>query len=55
LSRLGSALLLDFLDLVDQIVSLLEKLGTLIGAVHGVRLAAIEKIELSHGVVVIGA
>jgi len=35
--------------------ALLEQLGALIGAVHGVRLAAIEKIEIGHGVVVIGA
>src|SRR6266446_1098438 len=47
------ALLLDFLDLVDEVVSLLLQAGTLFGALHHVRLAAIEEVQVGHGIVVV--
>src|SRR4030095_5714168 len=53
--RLRCALLLDFLDLVHQIVGLLLQVGALAGAFHRVSLAAIEQVQISHGVVVVGA
>src|SRR5579862_4572219 len=52
--RLRSALLLDFFDLVHQVVGLFDQVGTRAGAVGGVGLAAIEQIQIGHGVVVIG-
>src|SRR5258707_7156916 len=48
------ALLLDLLDLVDEIVGLLKEGGALIGGLHHIGLAAIEEVEVGHGVVIIG-
>src|ERR1700730_1021250 len=53
LLRLFGALLLDFLHLVDQVVGLLQQGGALILAFHHVRLAAVQEIQISHGVIVI--
>src|SRR5271154_4251585 len=52
--RLVGALLLDFFDLVDEVVGLLGQCGAFIGAFHGVRFAAIEEVEIGHRVVVVG-
>ena len=48
------ALLLDFLDLVDEIVGLFEQGGALFGGFHHVGLAAIEEVQVGHSIVVIG-
>src|SRR2546430_582467 len=47
------ALLLDFLDLIDQVVGLLLQASSLFGALHHIGLAAIEKVQVSHGIVVV--
>src|SRR5690242_16706909 len=52
--RLLGALLLDFLDLVDQVVGLLQEVVALFGGLHQVRLAAIQQVQVGHGIVVIG-
>src|SRR5882672_3147181 len=52
---LRGALLLYILNLIHKIVGLLQEIGALIGAIHGVSLAAIEKIQICHGIVVVRA
>src|SRR6202790_3991753 len=53
LLRLLRALLLDFLYLFDQVVSLFLIAGAFVGAFRHVGLAAIKQIQISHGIVVI--
>ena len=55
LGWLVGALLLDFFDLVDQVVGLLQQVGALVGSFDEVGLAAIEKVEIGHRVIVVGA
>src|SRR5260370_30376487 len=52
--RLLGAPLLDLLDLVDEMVGLLLQAGTLSGGLAHISLAAIEEVQVGHGVVVIG-
>ncbi len=52
--RLLRAFLLDRLDLVDEVIGLLEEAGALLGGLHHIGLAAIEQVQVGHGVVVIG-
>src|SRR5258705_7791349 len=52
--RLLRALLLDFLDLVDQIFGLLQQRLALFLAFHHVRFAPIKEVQVSHSIVVIG-
>src|SRR5882724_12423656 len=53
--RLLGALLLDFFDLFEQVVGLLLETGALVVGFDHVGLAAIEKIQVGHGVVVVRA
>src|SRR5258708_9845944 len=53
-SGLRSASLLHFLYFVHQIVGLLLQRSALVRALDGVSFAAIEEVEVSHGVIVIG-
>src|SRR5712692_1211273 len=48
------ALLLDLLDLVNQVIGLLFQVRTLIGGLDHIGFAAIEEVQVGHGVVVIG-
>ena len=54
MGRLVGALLLDFFDLVYEVVGLFEQAGALVRGFDEVGLAAIEEVEIRHGVVVIG-
>src|SRR5208283_3977884 len=51
--RLFCFLLLDFLNLVEQVVGLLEESIALPRRLHDIRLAAIEEVQVGHGIVVI--
>src|SRR5579863_5934810 len=53
LFRLGRALLFDFLNLVEQVVGLLGECVAFAGGFDHVGLAAIEQVEIGHGVVVV--
>src|ERR1700676_5383068 len=59
LSRLGSllrllrALLFNFFNLFDQVVSLFLIAGAFLGAFRHVGLAAVKQIQISHGIIVI--
>src|ERR1700676_4596808 len=52
--RLFGTLLLDFLDLVDQVVGLLQQRFALFIAFHHIGLAAVKQIQIGEGIVVIG-
>src|SRR5208337_137081 len=51
--RLIGFLLLDFLNLVEQVVGLLGERIALLRRLHDIRLAAIEEVQVGHGIVVI--
>src|SRR4030095_12512777 len=53
-SGLRRAFLLYFLHAIHQIVRLLQKRGPLVRAFNGVRFAAVEQVQGSHGVIIIG-
>src|SRR5215467_4985953 len=53
--RLRRSLLFHFLDPVYQVVGLLLVVGAFTGALDGIGLAAIEQVQVGHGVIVIGA
>src|SRR5258705_4437921 len=53
--RLRNAFLLYFLHLVDQIVGLLLQSRALVGSGNGIRFAAIEQVEIGHGVIIVRA